>query len=168
MISLEGKAEALTGGAKPVECVECYKKYAHSGEIDILLPISDRVENAAHKKQTTYLWCYHCGHKICYKCMVKSKPKELRYICQACGKATNGMEGLSERWSSCRREFIHADEDFGISEMTVAQGSRMNEKAVHITVSLTGKPYGSIEFNNTAINIDGSWFLATPEPLVKK
>ena len=162
----EGREEKKSDSV-PIKCSACDKAHGHSERTYISVPLNEDVEGAKEGKKVLYLDCTYCGYKICYNCVDNGHPSELRYLCPQCGKASNGMKGLASRWATCRRKASKEDTNFTISEMTVSEGDRINDKAVNIFVTLKGDPYRVKKFRNVAVNIDGSWFLATPEPLVQ-
>ncbi len=77
-----------------------------------------------------------------------------------------GLDGLGRRWESCRNNVEEADRDFVLSNITVEESLHDDFQVVDIIVKLNWEPFGSIKFKNVALNIDGNFFLLTPEPVV--
>jgi len=109
--------------------------------------------------------CEKCQNTWCLECLFHCTPKEGRYLCPVCGGATYGTEGLAERWARCRQTYSANNIAYTLSDLTVQEKPRSDLRIKDITVNLSGTPFGNAEFKNVALNIEGNWFLVSPEPI---
>jgi hypothetical protein len=169
-----GKPKPHSGGTQ-IECTRCNKKAEHNEINYTSIPVSTKYREEYRNKESgevqnlinnLYLKCKSCGTVVCYECMRYFVSKELRYLCPTCGKATNGWDGLGERWINLRNGKSDQDVDFSLASINVEQSSRSDSRIVDITIQLNGTPFGRLLLYNVAFNIGGKWFLGTPEPLL--
>jgi len=162
-------------GAQPIGCTQCQKKADHSETHYTSIPVSTKYSEEYRSKEpsetqnlikTLYLKCQGCGSVVCYECVAYSVPKTQRFLCPVCGKATNGWDGLASRWMNLRYSKADQDVDFSLSSVVVDKAPRSDRRIVDVTIHLSGTPFGRLPLSNVAFNVEGKWFLATPEPLV--
>jgi hypothetical protein len=170
-----GKAKPRSGG-QSVECACCHKKAEHIETHYTSIPVSTKFrEEFRHEEpaetrnmiKNLYLKCQACGNAVCYECVGYSSPKELRFLCPMCGKATKGWDGLAQRWMNLRSSKTKQDVDFSLTSVNVERSPRTDPRIVDITIQLSGTPFGYLSLSNVAFAIEGKWFLASPEPLVE-
>ncbi|MBE9565527.1 MAG: hypothetical protein IMF16_02120 [Proteobacteria bacterium] len=168
-----GKPKPRSGG-QPVECARCHKESEHSETHFTLIPISTKYrEEFRHEEpaetqnliENLYLKCHGCSRILCYECIAYSAAKTQRFLCPVCGKATNGWKGLASRWMSLRYSRTNQDVDFSLSSVVVDKLPRSDRRIVDVTIHLSGTPFGALTLSNVAFNVDGKWFLASPEPI---
>lgn len=169
-----GKPKHRSGG-QPIECAQCHKKSDNSEAHYTSIPVSTKFrEEFRHEEpaetqnliNNLYLKCQDCGTVFCYECVGYSSPKELRYICPVCSKATNGWGGLADRWMNLRYSMAGEDVDFTLTGVELEQTPRSDARIVDVNIRLAGTPFGRLTLSNVAFHIGGKWFLATPEPVL--
>lgn len=169
-----GKSKPRSG-AQPIECIQCQKKADHSETHYTPVPVSTKYREGYRSQEpaetqnlinSLYLKCQSCGSVVCYECVAYSAPKTQRFLCPFCGKATNGWDGLAGRWMNLRYSKTDQDVDFSLSSVAVDRVPRSDRRIVDVTIHLSGAPFGKLSLSNVAFNVEGKWFLATPEPLI--
>lgn len=162
-------------GAKPIGCTQCQKKADHSETHYTSIPVSTKYSEEYRSQEpaetqdlikSLYLKCQLCGSIVCYECVAYSAHKTQRFLCPVCGKATNGWDGLASRWMNLRYSKTDQDVDFSLSSVVVDKAPRSDRRIVDITIHLSGAPFGRLCLSNVALNVEGKWFLATPEPVL--
>jgi hypothetical protein len=58
------------------------------------------------------------------------------------------------------------DVDFSLSSVVVDKKPRSDQRIVDVMIRLNGAPFGTLTLSNVAFNVDGKWFLASPEPIL--
>ena len=158
------------------KCNRCNKEFkegeVYYGSIPITTKFSeeDRSQEPAETKQlinNLYLKCQSCNSIVCYECLAYSRPKELRFLCPICGKATNGWDGLAQRWMNLRYKSTQEDVDFSLSSVDVELLPRSDSRVFDVFITLKGTPFGRLLMSNVAFNVEGNWFLASPEPILQ-
>jgi len=169
-----GKSKPRSG-AQPIGCTQCQKKADHSETHYTFIPVSTKYREEYRSQEsaetqnlikTLYLKCQDCGSVVCYECVAYSAPKTQRFLCPACGKATNGWDGLASRWMNLRYSKTDQEVDFSLSSVVVDKAPRSDRRIVDVTIHLSGTPFGKLSLANVVFNVDGKWFLATPEPIL--
>jgi hypothetical protein len=79
-----------------------------------------------------------------------------------------GWNALAERWMNLRYVITKEDINFTLSSITIDKTPRSDQRIVDVIITLKGTPFGRISFYNVAINIEGKWFIASPEPIRNK
>jgi hypothetical protein len=173
--AVPGSLEEDTGS---LECVHCHKTTPHSKKSNASIPFRKdlQIVKDEHFLQSSgvYTKCQHCGQALCYHCYVR-----LGYLCPVCGKATDGMSGLQERWQAVRWEILRkaglGDVDkvgagaiFKLIKMVFPvtgcrHSLRDNPNIAEVSVSFQVGGY-QLQFNNVAVKVAERWFLASPEP----
>jgi|CXWL01.1.fsa_nt_gi transcription elongation factor Elf1 len=152
-----------------VSCATCGRSFAAAKTRGFLHIYDDELakgEGIRKDLESQFLVCQHCGLQACYMCLFRSGPKELRLICPRCGRATCGIQGITERWKVLRNLSGTINPDCTLASVDVSETGRSETNVVDVVVRLSGTPFGEITFRNAAIHVDDKWFLATPEPLV--
>jgi len=151
----------------PLECITCRRKTENSQEYKETLPVPEEYIDI----NTLYVMCEHCDSIFCYKCICYAKHEHRKYLCPICCDATNGLEGLAERWNQTRQKIIGRDNEYLLYDVVVEKKKRKDPHVIDINVTLagethSGKPYPKIIFQNVALQIENNWFLLTPEPIL--
>jgi hypothetical protein len=171
---LIGKSKPRSG-AQPIGCTQCQKKADHSETHYTSIPVSTkyREEHRSQEPAETqnliknlYLKCQSCGSVVCYECVAYAAPRARRFLCPICGKATNGWDGLANRWMNLRHSKTDQDVDFSLSSVVVDQVPRSDRRIVDVTIHLSATPFGTLVLSNVAFNVEDKWFLASPEPIL--
>lgn len=161
--------------AQPMVCSQCQKEADHSEAHYTSIPIDTKYREEYRSEEPVetqnliknlYLKCEDCGSVVCYECLAYSARKTERFLCPVCGKATNGWDGLASRWMNLRYTRTGQDVDFALSSVVVDKAPRSDPRVVDVTIRLSGTPFGTLTLSNVAFNVDGKWFLASPEPLL--
>jgi hypothetical protein len=169
-----GKSKPRSG-AQPIECSQCQKKADHSETHYTSIPVSTKYREVYRSQEpaetqnlikTLYLKCQGCGSLVCYECVAYSAPKTQRFLCPVCGKATNGWDGLASRWMNLRYSKTDQDVEFSLSSVVIEEQPRSDQRIVDVMIRLSGTPFGTLTLSNVALNVDGNWFLASPEPIL--
>lgn len=169
-----GKPKPRSGGHS-IECALCHKKADHSEIHYTSIPVSTKFSEEYRSQEPAetqdliknlYLKCQLCGSAVCYECVAYSVPKTQRFLCPVCGKATNGWDGLADRWMNLRYTKTDQDVDFSLSSVVVDKVPRSDQRIVDVMIHLSGAPFGKLTLSNVAFNIDGKWFPASPEPIL--
>mgnify|MGYP001284940862 CR=1 FL=1 len=79
---------------------------------------------------------------------------------------TIGWSGLAHKWLKLRSNKTDQDIDFTITSLVVDKVERSDKRVVDVTIHLSGTPFGSLTLSNVAFNIEGRWFLVSPEPVL--
>jgi hypothetical protein len=171
-----GKAKPRSGG-QPIVCAWCQKKADRSETHYTSVPVPTQY-GEEHRSQESaetqnlignlYLKCQGCGNTVCYECAAYLEPKTLRFLCPVCGKATNGWDGLADRWMNLRYSMTTQDVDFSLSSVSVEKAPRFDQRIVDVIIHLSGLPFGALSISNVAFKIEDKWFLATPEPPLRQ
>lgn len=161
--------------SNPLVCTLCSKKAEHRKAYFTSLPINTKLREEYRNKEdeetknlikTLYLKCKICGKEFCYECLGYTTYKGYRFICPACGKATNGWKGLGYRWTNLRNAISEKNIDFTLSSVIIEKTPRPDSRVFDLVITLNGQPFSPIHLTNVAINIGEYWFLATPEYLI--
>lgn len=162
-------------GAQPMGCTQCQKKADHAETHYASIPVSTKFREEYRNQEPAetqnlikniYLKCQSCGSIVCYECVAYAAPKTGRFLCPICGKATNGWDGLANRWMNLRYSKTDQDIDFSLSSVVVDKKPRSDQRIVDVMIRLNGAPFGTLALSNVAFNVDGKWFLASPEPIL--
>lgn len=119
-----------------------------------------------------YYVCMSCGRAvICADCMHNHPDDILSYLCPVCGRGTNGFNGLKKRWNQIifhygKLSSFNENEFIKISSFKVEQTPTETDNLFSVKTTISGKPFGSISFLNSAFVNNGQVFLTTPEPIV--
>ena len=79
-----------------------------------------------------------------------------------------GWDALAQRWMSLRYDITKEDINFSLSSISIDRNPRSDQRIFDVSITLVGTPFRRITFYNIAFNIEGKWFLASPEPIRNK
>ncbi len=142
-------------------CSVCKKQADFVESSNISIPLEN--DNLT---KSIFLKCTHCQGIVCYECLINMEPHESVLLCTTCGRSTNGAKGLVGRWLLYRLKHSDTESNFDLHRAEINLRPRSDSRVQDVDITLYGSPFSEVKFRNISFNIDGNWFLATPEPVV--